>query len=88
MTTTTFEQSERLVSCGLGLESSDLLFVRRDFNPIINRKEYHGVAKAPCWSLGQLWRVVSQKVKFQFDDCDTPEDIVESLVKLYEDATR
>lgn len=37
----------------------------------------------PAWSMGRLWQIVGKLVQFYFDETDSPDDIIGTLVRLF-----
>lgn len=90
---TTLEQSRRLVNAGINPATSDMCYahpspwVKDAENMVMLFYEpWCSEDIAPAWSLSALWKQVAKVGKFAFDEKDTPEEIFEKLVTLYEEA--
>lgn len=94
--TTSYEQSERLVNAGM--ENADCYWAIIIFDSSAKHRIFYANPKfaeadlsidrmslRPAWSMSALWKEVSKVGKFAFENEDTPEQIVENLVKLYEE---
>ena len=97
MISTTIEQSQRLLDAGLSVDTADLswrpnfTYENGEYKPFagffIDKRVYLDFSEnaIPAWSMSAVWNEVSKVGKFAFEEQDTPEDIIERLVKLYEE---
>ena len=96
MIATSINQSKRLVEAGMSPKSADMCYQSyawesdengdpKNIHPIGGLTLGNQYMDYPAWSLSALWKEVSSVGKFAFDEEDTPEDMIESLVTLYEE---
>lgn len=91
LTATTPEQSERLIKSGVKRETADMHWIRRCCKD--EDGNYHDVLfngclaehNCPAWSFAALWRLAAPLGLSFATDEDTPEAIIEHIVKHFED---
>jgi len=90
-TATTPEQSERLIKAGVKRETADMHWIThcaRDEDGNYHDVLFNGCLAEhylPAWSFAALWRLAAPLGLSFATDEDTPEAIIEHIVKHFED---
>lgn len=87
MNITSFWQSLELLQAELDRDTADFYYDdNKQLHPLGETAfcDHPGkVTDVPAWSLGRLWEIVGNITKFDFDETDSPDKIIETLIELY-----